>query len=93
MRMTDRVVLQESLMMGREEKLNELTKEMNLSKESIKTIKEELGLLDAEEEKLMKVKEDTKQELQFKQSRFQQLKEEGHDEKNGKMQQNFYQFE
>ena len=70
MRMTDRVVLQESLMMGREEKLNELTKEMNLSKESIKTIKEELGLLDAEEDKLMKVKEDTKQELQFKQSRF-----------------------
>ena len=93
MRMTDRVVLQESLMMGREEKLNELTKEMNLSKESIKTIKEELGLLDAEEDKLMKVKEDTKQELQIKQSRFQQLKEEGHDEKNGKMQQNFYQFE
>jgi len=91
--MTDRVRLQEELMIDREQKLNDLTKELNQNNADTKSIKQDIASLDNEEKTMQKLLETKEKEKAEKLALIDKLQKESQGEKHKNFQVDSNKFE
>ena len=91
--MTDRVRLQEELMIDREQKLNDLTKELNQNNSDTKRIKQEISSLENEEKTMQKLLETKEKDKTEKLALIDKLQKESQGEKHRNFQVDSNKFE
>ena len=92
-KMTDRVRLQEELMIDREQKLNDLTKELNQNNSDTKRIKQEIAFLENEEKTMQKLLETKDKDKAEKLALIEKLQKESQGEKHKNFQVDSNKFE
>ena len=91
--MTDRVRLQEELMIDREKRLNDLTKELNLNNQATKSIKEKISSLESEEKAMQELLDTKKKQKEEKESIIEKLMKQSKEEKEKNIQVDSSKFE